>query len=122
MLKKVFFIMCAIWLSLSAANFAQMKSPEERTKELTERLKLTKDQGKKIENIFQNQQEKMLKIVQQGDGFRDPSNREKMMKLREESNNEIMKLLKKDQKEEFKKFMDEQKQRMEERRKNRNGN
>jgi hypothetical protein len=122
MLKNVFFIMCAIWLSLSTANLAQMKSPEERTKELTEKLKLTKDQEKKIVNIYQNQQEKMLKIVQQGDGFRDPSNREKMTKLREESNNEIMKLLNKDQKKEFKKIMDEQKQRMEERRKNRNGN
>jgi hypothetical protein len=120
--KRIFFIVFAIWVGLSVVNLAQMRSPEERAKQLTERLKLTKDQEKKIENIYQKQQEKMQKIVQQGDGFRDPSNREKMMKLREESNSEIMKLLKKDQKEEFKKFMDEQKKRMEERRKNRNGN
>jgi len=122
MLKKAFFIMCAIWLGSSVANFAQMKSPEERAKQITERLKLTKDQEKKVEKIFQKQQEKMSKIVKQGDDFRDPSNREKMMKLREESNNEIMKLLNKDQKNEFKKIMDEQKKKMEERRKNRNGN
>jgi len=82
-LKKAFFIMCAIWLGSSVANFAQMKSPEERAKQITERLKLTKDQEKKVEKIFQKQQEKMSKIVKQGDDFRDPSNREKMMKLRE---------------------------------------
>lgn len=122
MLKKVFFIVCAVWLSLSVVNYAQRKSPEERAKHLTERLKLTKDQEKKIENILRKQQEKMLKIVKQGDDFRDPSNREKMMKLREESNNEIMKLLNKDQKNEFKKITDEQKKKMDERRKNRNGN
>ncbi len=121
MLKKVFFIVCVVWLSLSVVNYAQRKSPEERTKHLTERLKLIKDQEKKVEKIFQKQQEKMLKIVKQVDDSRDPSNREKMMKLREESNYEIMKLLNKDQKNEFKKIMDEQKKKMEERRKNRSG-
>ena len=45
--------------------------------------------------------------------------REKMMKLRHESNDEIMKLLNDEQKTEFKKIIEEQRKRMQERMQNR---
>lgn len=98
---------------------AQMRmSPAERAKQLSESLKLNSDQLKKVETIFTKQQDQFSKMMSGGD-FRNEETRNKMSKLREESNNEIMKILDKKQKVQYQKFLDEQKKRMEERRQNR---
>ena len=121
MLKKIFLLAVVILFGFSTMYFAQgmgRMTPEERTKQLTEQLKLDKDQAKKVQEIYEKSQQEMSKIFQNGGGFGDPATREKMMKLRQESNDEIMKLLNDKQKTEFKKIIEEQRKRMEERRRN----
>ncbi|MBI5729597.1 MAG: hypothetical protein HY963_00515 [Ignavibacteriales bacterium] len=98
---------------------AQMRmNPADRAKQLGETLKLNSDQIKKVESVFTKQQDQFSKMMGGGD-FRNEETRNKMSKLREESNNEIMKILTAKQKSEYKKILDEQKKRMEERRQNR---
>ncbi|MCX6174088.1 MAG: hypothetical protein NTZ27_04975 [Ignavibacteriales bacterium] len=98
---------------------AQMRmSPAERAKQLGESLKLNSDQLKKVETVLTKQQDQFSKLMSGGD-FRNEETRNKMSKLREESNSEIMKILNTKQKAEYKKILDEQKKKMEERRQNR---
>jgi len=98
---------------------AQMRmSPAERAKQLGETLKLNNDQIKKVENVFTKQQDQFSKMMNGGD-FRNEETRNKMMKMREESEKEIMKILNTKQKAEYNKFLEEQRKRMEERRQNR---
>lgn len=118
MFKKIVLASAILLFGFVSVSNAQMRSSEERAKQLIEQLKLDKDQAKKVEAIFKKQQEKMSKIFDEGGGFGNPSNRDKMMKLRDESNGDIMKILNNKQKTEFKIILDEQKKRMEERRKN----
>jgi len=121
MFKRIILFAVIMQFGVTTLNFAQgmgRMTPEERTKQLTEQLKLNKDQTKKVEAIMKKSQEQISKIVQSGGGFGDPETRDKMMKLREESNNEIMKILTDKQKTEYKKILDEQRKRMEERRRN----
>ena len=116
MLKKSL-LLVVLMFGLNTMFYAQMRmNPAERTKQLTEQLKLNQDQAKKVEDIFTKSQDKISKLMQDG-GMR--SNREQVMKLRDESNSEIMKVLTEKQKSEFKKIMEEQRKRMEERRQNR---
>ena len=122
MFKKTSLLAVLLILGFSSIYFAQgmgRMTPEERAKQLTEQLKLDKNQTKKVEAIMKKSQEEMMKIFENGGGFGDPATREKMMKLRQESNDKIMKLLNDDQKTEFKKIIEEQRKRMEERRQNR---
>ena len=124
MLKKAALFVLIFVIGLSTTNFAQGQgrgrmSPEERAKQLVEQLKLDKDQAKKVTDIYTKSQEKIQKLFESGGGFGDPDTRDKVMKLREESNNEIMKILTDTQKTEYKKILDEQRKRMEERRQGR---
>ena len=122
MFKKLSLLAVLLLFGFSTVYFAQGRgrmTPEERTKQLTEQLKLEKDQVKKVEAIMKKSQEEMTKIFESGGGFGDPATREKMMKLRQESNDEIMKLLNDEQKTEFKKIIEEQRKRMQERMQNR---
>lgn len=120
MMKRILLIM----FGLSVLNFAQPKEPQggpggpggpdDMIKKLTEQLKLNKDQVKKIENIFKKQHEKMSPPKDNKGKFDDPAQREKMEKMRAETDKEIMKVLDKKQKEKFKKFIEEQKKGMKE--------
>ncbi len=97
MLKKISLLAVAVLFGISTIYFAQGQgmrrmTPEERTKQLTEQLKLDKDQAKKVQEIYQKSQQEMSKVFQNGGGFGDPATREQMMKLREETNDSIMKL------------------------------
>ena len=123
MLKKALLLVLFLVIGLSTTDFAQGQgrgrmTPEERAKQLAEQLKLDKDQTKKVTDIMTKSQEKIMDVFQNGGGFGDPETREKVTKLRDESNNEIMKLLNDTQKKEFKKILEEQRKRMEERRRN----
>ncbi|MDP3441490.1 MAG: hypothetical protein Q8T08_01400 [Ignavibacteria bacterium] len=108
--KNVFVILVVLFSSV-LINAQNRVSPQERTKQLAEQLKLDEDQTKQVEEIFTRSQEKIMEIVQSG-GMGDPSTREKVMQIREQSNEEIMKLLNDTQKEEFEKIIEEQRNRM----------
>lgn len=118
MLKKIMLFSVLALFVLSASSNAQMRmSPSGRAKQLAEQLKLSDDQTKKVETIFTNSQKQAEQIMGKN-GFGNGENREKMMKLREETNGEVMKILNDKQKSEFKKIIEEQRKRMEERRLN----
>ncbi|MBI1938267.1 MAG: hypothetical protein HYS25_09080 [Ignavibacteriales bacterium] len=119
MLKKILLFSVLALLVLSASSNAQMRmSPSGRAKQLAEQLSLNADQTKKVEVIFTNSQNKTEQIMGK-DGFGNGENRDKMMKIREDTNNEVMKILNDKQKSEFKKIIEEQRKRMEERSQNR---
>ena len=122
MSKRALFFAIILLFGFSTLSFAQgpgRMSPADRTKQLTDQLKLNKDQAKKVEGIYTKQQDEMTVIFESGQGFGDPATRDKMMALRDSTNNKIMKLLTKDQQTEFKKILEEQRKRMEEQRQNR---
>jgi len=125
MSKKTLLLAVILIFGFSTLYFAQGQgrmSPEDRTKQLTEQLKLKKDQAKKVEDFYKKQQDEMSKIFESGQGFGDPATRDKMTALRDSTNNKIMKILTTGQKTEFKKVLEEQRKRMEEMRRNMEGN
>ena len=96
---------------MTLVTFAQPRlSPQERTKALTERLSLTKDQAAKVEKIFVQSQEQMKKMTSD-----DKSDRSAMRKQMEDTQAQIEKLLDDKQKVEFKKWQDERMKRMQDR-------
>jgi hypothetical protein len=93
---------------LSLATFAQPRlSPKERTKALTEKLSLTKDQAANVEKILTEAQDKMQKM--NSDGKIDRSEFRKMM---EGTNSKIENILDDKQKVEFKKMQEERRKGM----------
>jgi Spy/CpxP family protein refolding chaperone len=120
MLKKLIIPLMLFAFIISAQTFAQgmRMTAGERAKQLSEQLKLNPTQTKKIEEIFTKQQDQMKKMFESGD-LGSADNRNKIQKMREESNAEIMKTLTAKQKVEYKKILEEQRKRMEERMRNR---
>jgi hypothetical protein len=110
-MKKVMLVIFVLFSFVQLMNAQNRMSPHERTKQLTEQLKLDEEQAKAVEVIFTKSQEKIMEIMS-GGGMGDPSTREAVMKIRQESNEEIQKLLNDDQKKEFEKIIEEQRQRM----------
>ena len=89
-------------------TFAQPRlSPQERTKALTEKLSLTKDQAAKVEKILIKSQEEQKKM--NADGKADRSEFRKKM---QETQAQIEKILTDKQKVEFKKMQEERMKRM----------
>jgi len=120
MLKKLIIPLMLVAFIISVQTFAQgmRMTAGERAKQLSEQLKLNPTQTKKIEEIFTKQQDQMKKMFESGD-LGSADNRNKIQKMREESNAEIMKTLTAKQKVEYKKILEEQRKRMEERMRNR---
>ncbi|MFA3783957.1 hypothetical protein ABRY23_12930 [Melioribacteraceae bacterium 4301-Me] len=111
MLKTTLFSFLMLLLFVSFSNAQMRRTPAERAKMLAERLKLNEEQTKKVESIYEKQQEKMSKLFNDNSGSRQEM-REKFRQLADETNAEIEKILNKNQKEEFKKFIEEQRNRM----------
>lgn len=109
--RKDVIVILVLLLSSVLITAQNRMSPQERTKQLAEQLKLDEEQTQKVEEIFTRSQEKIMEIVQSG-GMGDPSTREKVMEIREQSNKEIMNILNDTQKEEFQKIIEEQRSRM----------
>jgi protein CpxP len=78
------------------------RTPEERTKQLTEQLSLDKKQQAQVLEIYKENDKKREAMFSdmQGSGDRDAA-REKMMKLFEETDKQIEKILTKDQKKKY---------------------
>jgi Spy/CpxP family protein refolding chaperone len=118
MSKAILFLTMILFVCSTTLHSQMRMNPSEKAKQLGESLKLKSDQIKKVEEILTKSQDKISKLMSSGN-FRDEATRDKMNKLREESNKEIMKILDNKQKDEYKKILEEQKKRMEERRQNR---
>lgn len=90
-------------------NFRSRISPEERAAQLKERLNLTDEQTKKVEQIYRESQEKISKMRDQFEGDRSQM-REKMMEQRQDINNKIEEILYEDQIGLYREYQEERQQ------------
>lgn len=111
MLSLALCIMLTASFLQRASAQGMMRSPEERAKQLKERLKLDDEQTKKVEEIFKSAQDKMQEVMGNTQGDRDAM-RKTMIDLRAKADKEIEALLTKDQKKKYDEVKKEQEKRM----------
>ena len=110
MLRIMMIATIAVFM-LTLTTFAQpRKSPQERVKDLTERLSLTKEQAAQIEQIYVKAQDQMKQMNTDG-----KPDRSEMRKMMEDSQAQVIKVLDDKQKVEFQKMQDERRQGMQNR-------
>lgn len=91
----------------------RMMDPEAQLKMYTERLKLSADQQEKVKKLLEEQGAAFRKLRDEARQGGDRSAmREKMMKLREDSDKQMSEILSKEQADEYKKMMEERRSRM----------
>ena len=100
--KTLLFALVTLFVFTTLTAQPQRRTPEERTKQLTEQLSLDKKQQAKVLEIYKENDKKREAMFSdmQGSGDRDAA-REKMMKLLEETDKQIEKILTKDQKKKY---------------------
>ena len=103
MMLLMFFSACG-WNQLHAQP--RRMSPEDRTAQLKERLKLTDDQSDSVLTIFKSADEKMRKEFESHRGDREAM-REAMTAHRKETNDKIRALLTEDQQKTFDEMLKE---------------
>jgi len=118
-------MICGLMLGIAGFANAQqgsgqgrmMMKPEERVKQLDEKLKLSDDQKTKLTAVFTEQAETMKKMrdEMQGGGDRDAM-REKMQKMRADNDAKVTAVLTDDQKKAYESWQKEQRAEMEKRR------
>jgi len=113
-MKNLYYYFLIIVFSFSAMycsdsqNFQGRMNPSDRAAQLKERLNLTDEQTKNVEQIYQESADRLSEMRDQ---FSDRSQmREQMMKSREELNNKIEGILNNDQIELYREFQNEQEQ------------
>lgn len=107
-MKRYLLLIIALLFTSLQLSYAQMRfKPEDRLKNLQERLNLTKAQSVKVEAILKKVGEKMNNLPD------DRTERwQKVRSIMDETNKEIEKILNKDQVKEFNKMLEERRNRM----------
>ena len=109
---------------LGIAGFAQaqqgggrgmMMKPEERVKQLDEKLKLSDDQKTKLTAVFTEQAESMKKMREEMQGGDRDAMREKIQKFRAENDVKVSAILTDDQKKTYEVWQKEQRAEMQKR-------
>lgn len=106
-MKNLIVLLSLSFFLLSLVAVAQPRfTPQERLKMLKERLNLTEEQSKKVEDILINSDKEIQKL-------RSSNNRDRSQfrDLMDKTNQEIEKVLDEKQKTEYKKMMEERRQR-----------
>lgn len=106
-MKNLIVLLSLSFFLLSLVAVAQPRvTPQERLKMLKERLNLTQEQSKKVEDILINSDKEMQKL-------RSSNNRDRSQfrDLMDKTNQEIEKVLDEKQKTEYKKMMEERRRR-----------
>ena len=120
-MKKLMMI-CGLMLGI--AGFAQaqqgggrgmMMKPEERVKQLDEKLKLSDDQKTKLTAVFTEQSEAMKKMRQEAQGGDREAMREKIKKFRAENDVKVAAVLNDEQKKTYEAWQKEQRAEMQKR-------
>ncbi|MNK29962.1 hypothetical protein D3C87_483680 [compost metagenome] len=122
-MKKLLMI-CGLMLGIAGFANAQqgggqgrmMMKPEERVKQLDEKLKLSDDQKTKLTTVFTEQAEAMKKFREEMQGGDRDAMREKMQKMRAENDAKVTAVLTDDQKKTYEAWQKEQRAEMEKRR------
>lgn len=126
-MKKLMMI-CGLMLGI--AGFAQaqqgggrgmMMKPEDRVKQLDEKLKLNDDQKTKLTTVFTEQAEAMKKMREEMQGTDRDAMREKMQKFRADNDAKITAVLTDDQKKTYETWQKEQRAEMQKRMQERGG-
>ena len=107
MLRYLLIIIAFLFTSLQITNAQFQFKPEDRLKNLQERLNLTKGQSVKVESILKKAGEKMNNLSDGG-----PERWQKVRSIMDETNKEIEKILNKKQVKEFNKMLEERRNRM----------
>jgi protein CpxP len=120
-MKKLLMI-CGLMLGI--AGFAQaqqgggrgmMMKPEERVKQLDEKLKLSEEQKTKLTAVFTEQAESMKKMREEMQGGDRDAMREKIQKFRAENDVKVSAILTDDQKKTYEVWQKEQRAEMQKR-------
>ncbi len=120
-MKKLMMI-CGLMLGI--AGFAQaqqgggrgmMMKPEERVKQLDEKLKLSDDQKTKLTAVFTEQSEAMKKMREEAQGGDREAMREKIKKFRAENDVKVAAVLNDEQKKTYEAWQKEQRAEMQKR-------
>ncbi|MFD2288429.1 hypothetical protein GJU39_04020 [Pedobacter petrophilus] len=121
-MKKLMMI-CGLMLGI--AGFAQaqqgggrggmMMKPEERVKQLDEKLKLSDEQKTKLTTVFTEQAESMKKMREEMQGGDREAMREKMQKFRADNDVKVNAVLTDDQKKTYETWQKEQRAEMQKR-------
>jgi protein CpxP len=122
-MKKLMMI-CGLMLGIAGFANAQqgggqgrmMMKPEERVKQLDEKLKLSDDQKTKLTTVFTEQAETMKKMREEMQGGDRDAMREKMQKMRADNDAKVTAVLTDDQKKTYETWQKEQRAEMEKRR------
>ena len=99
-------------VALTQIAFSQgmmMATPEERAKRLTERLSLTEDQTKKVQEIFKNADKERSEKMESVRGDRDAM-REQMTAIMANTDKQIEKILTDEQKKKYEELKKERRQ------------
>ena len=127
-MKKLMMI-CGLMLGI--AGFAQaqqgggrgmMMKPEERVKQLDEKLKLSDDQKTKLTSVFTEQAESMKKMREEMQGGDRDAMREKIQKFRADGDAKVSAVLNEEQKKTYEAWQKEQRAEMQKRMQGGNGN
>jgi len=120
-MKKLMMI-CGLMLGI--AGFAQaqqgggrgmMMKPEERVKQLDEKLKLSDDQKTKLTSVFTEQAESMKKMREEMQGGDRDAMREKIQKFRADGDAKVSGVLNDEQKKTYEAWQKEQRAEMQKR-------
>lgn len=126
-MKKLLMI-CGLMLGIAGFANAQqgggqgggqgrmMMKPEDRVKQLDEKLKLSDDQKTKLTAVFTEQVEAMKKFREEMQGGDRDAMREKMQKMRADNDAKVTAVLTDDQKKTYEAWQKEQRAEMEKRR------
>lgn len=106
-MKNLIVLLSLSFFLLSLVAIAQPRfTPQERLKMLKERLNLTEEQSKKVEDILVKSDKEIKKLRSS-----DNRDRTQFRDLMDKTNQEIEKVLDEKQKAEYKKMMEERRQR-----------
>lgn len=118
-------MICGLMLGIAGFTQAQqgggqgrggmMMKPEERVKQLDEKLKLSDDQKTKLTTVFTEQAEAMKKMREDMQGADRDAMREKMQKFRADNDTKVSAVLTDDQKKTYEAWQKEQRAEMQKR-------
>jgi len=117
MKTPVLLVSILVFTFLVTYTYAQMmKSPEQRAKDLKEKLNLTNEQTEKVEQIYEKA-DSLFRNSLQGSGNRDQM-KAAMKTLMNDTDAEILKILNDEQKEIYGSIMEDRKKQLEQLQKN----
>jgi biopolymer transport protein ExbD len=109
--SSLIFLITMFFISFSANAQMTRMNPKERAEELKEKLELSDEQTKQVEEIYIKADNEIKETIQEGSRNREQL-REAMETIMGNTDNEILEILNDKQKEKYNEIMQERKERM----------